>query len=91
MVFPYTVGLYDTTVHIKKHIKRHSGSCIKAVRFLYWKREIERERERERERSVYRQGETIIDYNNNFYLYEIPSSSYIFQTKLVEIVGFFIG
>ena len=88
MVFPYTVGLYDTTVHIKKHIKRHSGSCIKAVRFLLKKRE----RERERERSVYRQGETIIDYNNNFYLYEIPSSSsYIFQTKLVEIVGFFIG
>ena len=88
MVFPYTVGLYDTTVHIKKHIKRHSGSCIKAVRFLLKKRDWERERER----SVYRQGETIIDYNNNFYLYEIPSSSsYIFQTKLVEIVGFFIG
>ena len=86
MVFPYTVGLYDTTVHIKKHIKRHSGSCIKAVRFLLKKRDL-----RERERSVYRQGETIIDYNNNFYLYEIPSSSYIFQTKLVEIVGFFIG
>ena len=86
MVFPYTVGLYDTTVHIKKHIKRHSGSCIKAVRFLLKKRDWERER------SVYRQGETIIDYNNNFYLYEIPSSSsYIFQTKLVEIVGFFIG
>ena len=85
MVFPYTVGLYDTTVHIKKHIKRHSGSCIKAVRFLLKKRDWERER------SVYRQGETIIDYNNNFYLYDIPSSSYIFQTKLVEIVGFFIG
>ena len=88
MVFPYTVGLYDTTVHIKKHIKRHSGSCIKAARFLLKKRDL---RERERERSVYRQGETIIVYNNNFYLYEIPSSSYIFQTKLVEIVGFFIG
>ena len=74
MVFPYTVGLYDTTVHIKKHIKRHSGSCIKAVRFLLKKRDWERER------SVYRQGETIIDYNNNFYLYEIPSSSsYIFK------------
>ena len=86
MVFSYTVGLYDTTVHIKKHIKRHSGSCIKAVRFLLKKRDLKRER------SVYRQGETIIDYNNNFYLYEIPSSSsYIFQTKLVEIVGFFIG
>ena len=89
MVFPYTVGLYDTTVHIKKHIKRHSGSCIKAVRILLKKRDWERERGRER--SVYRQGETVIDYNNNFYLYEIPSSSYIFQTKLVEIVGFFIG
>ena len=88
MVFPYTVGLYDTTVHIKKHIKRHSGSCIKAVRFLLKKRE----RERERERSAYRQEETILDYYNNFYLYEIPSSSsYIFRTKLVEIVGFFIG
>ena len=46
-MFPYTVGLYDTTVHIKKHIKRHSGSCIKAVRFLLKKRDWERERERD--------------------------------------------